>query len=578
MSFRIKFFHKESHIFSLLLTFLTLIHLYAMRWNVDVYHEGLFPGSIKISQGGILFRDIYNQYGFLQSYITAIPVELFGIKLLWSRIIGVLIKLFITIVAYKLLKKITNTNLAISVSLLWYTTSPTWVMLNFDNAGSGIAWPTHFALLSALYGIYLFKVSDENSFENPKYIFASGAFVAISWGGRLEFLLSWSLILLALVFIAFSKNNKRFEFKHVLTWLAGSLTVFVFFFSYFARNGALYDWLQQTILQWFSNPPQQPKYTIFWMGAHLITFIFLSALFTSLLFLNHLLAHRMKNISLSIMGTFLLFFAVACLGIVFKDTELGGKNLGIWFFDATSRAILSYADFIIGLAVVLVAYSILKSLKSNLGMTSFVNENNEFRFIMWVFCFSLFALFHIVYADYLSMVILPFIVLIIIELKNSKINSNIFIDKAMGAFQSTCIALIVISILLFSIRSIALPETPYRTPILAGLVDQDSNRAKEIDATFAAVQKHGSLGHTWMFCIDGLYSANIEGYLGADKWEMNLLPEKWMAPRILLPKSGDTLVVCNLSKSEQDLFDEQLRSKRFLLIDTKTQVQIYRVK
>jgi hypothetical protein len=80
-----------------------------------------------------------------------------------------------------------------------------------------------------------------------------------------------------------------------------------------------------------------------------------------------------------------------------------------------------------------------------------------------------------------------------------------------------------------------------------------------------------------MFCITGLYSVNSKGFLGADQWVWNLQPEAWMVPRILKPRQGDLLVVCNLSPGELALFKDKVANGDYVLSQTYDGLELYTV-
>jgi hypothetical protein len=561
--------------FVIFLFLITLMHLYALRWNVDVYHEGdKFPSSVKIAQGGVLFRDINNIYGFLQSYITAIPIKIFGIQLIWSRIIGVLIKFLIVVVSYKILVRIATPGIATTIPLLWYATSPIWSLLNSGPSGSGIIWPTHFSLILVLYGIYLIQVSKENFFQSYRILFLSGAVIALSWGGRLEFFLSWFSISVALLYIT-TREHSKFTLRHFLIWICGSFTIFLFSLMFFLLSGAFSDWFNQTLKVWFSNPPAQPHFTVYWFTGHLFSFLFLSSLYLVLLLMHYQIFSKTRKRIYPVLATLALFSLFTSFGLILKNLTVASKNIGLWFYDISIRQVFSYVDFAIGLSLALICNSVYQRTHTKTGVQN--QKTFELNCIMIAFCISLLSLFHIVYADYLSIVVLPFLILCVIEIQKLKIYSSQVFTRILRAFHATCVTLIIIAMLLFVYRSVGLKEFGYKTPILYGLVDQNEQRAKQIDTTFRIIQDYGTVGHVWMFCISGLYSTNSNGYLGADKWLWNLQPEEWMSPRILLPASGDLLVVCNLSETEKVLFDERLRAGDFRLIEGSISPQIFQV-
>lgn len=563
---------------SLLGVVVLIENIIALRWNVDVYHEGdKYPSIVAFAHGQTIFKDVNHIYGFMSTVLNMPLAKLMGIQLLSFRITGFLIKVLLCVVAYKIITKFQSRSVGLFVVVLWLGISPIWSSLNSKVAGSGIAWPTHYALLFSLIAVLLMYHYYSILHRNNYFAFLAGSISVLSWACRLEFLGVWVMQSLA-IYVSYrisARIGNKSAINPLFPWLIGSFSTFITAILWLTSNGSLRDWYRQTILVWFSNPPAQPKFTLNWTVMTIFSFLAVSGLFGVLLLINLKFERRVHG------RQYYLWLVLACsslLGIwiaielLFSNFTPKGLRIDLWAYDIVIRGLYSYSNFAI-LIFLCFIFSLLYSKRTR----AFARSLDPIGWLMLGTCVGLFGLIHIVYADYLNIVALPFIIFILYCLSQSQFQHSQLAHRVIIAARNSGLFLLMISSILFGFRAIAFETYAYKTPMLKGLVDQDFKRGANIDAIFSGISKLGRPGHVWMFCITGLYSVNSKGFLGADQWVWNLQPEAWMVPRILKPRQGDLLVVCNLSPGELALFKDKVANGDYVLSQTYDGLELYTV-
>lgn len=514
--------------------------------NVDIYHEGdKFPSVIVMSDGGMIFRDVNNIYGFLVTLVQFPFVSVFGEYLLVSRLVGFVFKLAIVLVFLLLLKKVLGIRSSIFAISAWLVFTPSWTNLNVTRFTNGFSWPTHYGLLFVLSSVLvLSSIRKSSRFALISY-FISGFLLAIAWSARLEYITTW---LVTLVILFFFCLRNEIPFKNFFAWLLGS---FVFFFGsllWLFKNNALQDWLNQTILVWISNPPAQPKMTITWILMNSFSFFAVASLtiiaFTLIYYFG---PKSFAGYLLSGVITVGLIFT----GVRLKDFEILDKNIGAWLFEISNRGLLGFVNLFFGIGLFI-------SVKVLLGFF-FKTEERHYSILMILLSgvnVSLLAMLHIVNADYIHMFVLPYIIVSLLFFSHLKRVPRVDLEKIRVVSLASVLLFSSFSAMSF-VRSAAAPLYPYQSQILSGLFDQDLKNRDSIDSTLSTVEKYSENG-IWTFCISGLPIVSTGDYRSNDKWLWNLQPEAWMVKRWYEVEENDFLYVCSLSKGEQDILDLNL--------------------
>ena len=208
--------------------------------NVDIYHEGdKFPSLVVMSDGGMIFRDVNNIYGFFQTLFQLPLIEFFGAQLIVSRLAGYVVKLLVTIAFVYLLTSFTNTRLAIFAGATWLVITPAWTNLLSEKFTNGFAWPTHYGVLFLLLSILLYPRKDSLSSIRRSLFFLSSFSLAVAWSARLEFVASW---IACLVILSIQFRRKVISRTELVAWISGWTTFFVISLTWLLHNGALWGW------------------------------------------------------------------------------------------------------------------------------------------------------------------------------------------------------------------------------------------------------------------------------------------------------------------------------------------------
>lgn len=534
--------------------------------NVDIYHEGdKFPSVVVMSDGGMIFRDVNNIYGFFQTLIQLPFVELFGAQLLVSRLVGFVIKLLIVVSFVFVLEIFTSRRLAIFSGATWLVIAPSWTNLHTEKFTNGFAWPTHYGALFLLFSVLLYPRNHSLSSTRRILFFLSSFSLAVAWSARLEFVASW----VGCLIILFIMNKRRVISRaELFSWVSGGTSFFLISLFWLHQNGALWGWFEQTILAWFSDPPAQPEMTVIWFGMNLFSFVGIAALGLLSFFVFSRLGHRSifsYLVSISLIALFVSF------GQILKDFKVAGYHPGAWFFEMSNRGLLSYVNFFFALglfASCIVIYNFLFQENSR--------RSSHHLILISALNVSLLSMLHIVNADYIHMFVFTYVLSSICFLGEKRFSNSAQRRK----FNNSMIASISVfaTLAIYSFATVAIkPTYPYRTPLFSGLSDQDIFSRNSIDRTMKTVAKYSTEG-IWSFCISGLPTVAGGTYASKDKWLWNLQPEPWMLKRWTQVRAGDYMYVCSLSPGEQKILDKNLQQGNVVLVDEGDGFAIYKAR
>ncbi len=543
-----------------------IMNFFVALVNVDIYHEGdKFPSLVVMSNGGMIFRDVNNIYGFFQTLIQLPLIEFFGAQLIVSRLAGFVVKLLIVIAFVYLLTSFTNMRLAIFCGATWLVITPAWTNLLSEKFTNGFAWPTHYGVLFLLLSILLYPRRDSLSSVRRGLFFLSSFSLAIAWSARLEFAASW---IACLVILSIQFRRKVVSRTELVAWISGGATFFVMSLTWLLHNGALWGWYEQTILAWFSNPPAQPKMTVIWFGMNLFSFFGIAALGLLCSFVFFRMGDR-KILSFLISVCLILIFIA--LGNSLRDFKVSSYHPGAWFFEMSNRGLLSFVNvfFALGLfssCVVIYNFVLRKNSHQNAEQIILISSLN----------ISLLAMLHIVNADYLHMFIFTYVVSSVWLLRQMKYPNSATQRKFCNSIISSVTVFAILAIYSFAQTAVK-PTFPYGTQILSGLNDQSESSRDSIDRTMATVAKYSSKG-IWSFCISGLPTVATGSYASMDKWLWNLQPEPWMLKRWTKVEAGDFMYVCSLSPGEQLILTRNLSLGNVVLVDEGDGFAIYQAK
>ncbi len=235
------FFHslifRESIIFILTVIFFGFFALI----GIDMHHDGvmLIP-ALKVADGGILFRDVFYQYGLIVPLLQGGAVALFGGELLVIRLLTVLFYGGSAVLLDLLWKRFLPSKISCLVPVMFCLFSAC-TMVTFHS------WSSVYALFfMLLYGLFTIRY-----FENANYskwnLFFAGAAAALTWGCRTPCgavtVFAAVLVLLGLNWFCGKSSGK--VWLETGCFFAGFLIVALFAFSYICFSGAWDDFIKQ---------------------------------------------------------------------------------------------------------------------------------------------------------------------------------------------------------------------------------------------------------------------------------------------------------------------------------------------
>jgi hypothetical protein len=212
--------------------------------NVDPIHDGWFSApAIALAGGGVPYRDVVTSYGWFTPVFLAAIIEIFGFQLLYVRLTGLLILICISVISILIAKRSIGLNkslLTVSIWLLIGLGQMTKNPLAFPAWG---LWPNLFIILGTLLLIYLLLCTD--NFGYP-ILTAIALIAGLAPWVRAQGILVFASSLFVFTVRIYQSNSSNKSMK-VLQLFSFSFIVFSTPFIYLYRNGAIDEWLWQTI-------------------------------------------------------------------------------------------------------------------------------------------------------------------------------------------------------------------------------------------------------------------------------------------------------------------------------------------
>lgn len=226
----------------LIFTITLLISGYFSTIGADVHHDGImFKPALDVSQGQILFKDTFTQYGALTTIIQSLVIKIFGEYLIVIKLTTAIFYAFTSVILYFIWNKILNKKLTILSSLIWIFLAPYYVM-------TFLPWSSVYALFFQCLTLYFYiYYLDQNK---TKYLILTGINAGLTFWCKqnvgayvLAAFITSSLIINYL-------NNKSINnlFKIFKNFIIGTIIISIPIFVWIIFNGAFIDWWKQSIL------------------------------------------------------------------------------------------------------------------------------------------------------------------------------------------------------------------------------------------------------------------------------------------------------------------------------------------
>ena len=211
-------------------------------FSVDLHHDGvMLKPAMDVAAGRVIFRDTFNQYGFLTTFIQAVAVRIFGGELLAIKLL--------TVVFYGLC--------AVELDRFWgrFLSVPfRWLMMIlFWGLAPLYLLPMH--PWSSVYAMYFMLLAGTLTVRyldggNRKLLFGAGVAAGLAFGCRQP--CGFVLVIAAAMTLALEAWVRRSSWRILAqkagVWCAGALVVPAVLAVYLTIGEAWPDYLQQCFI------------------------------------------------------------------------------------------------------------------------------------------------------------------------------------------------------------------------------------------------------------------------------------------------------------------------------------------
>ncbi|MDO8609818.1 MAG: glycosyltransferase family 39 protein, partial [bacterium] len=218
--------------------------------GADVHHDGImFKPALDVSQGLMLFRDTFTQYGALTTIIQAIAIKIFGEYLLVIRYTTAFFYALTSVLLYFIWQKILNRALTFLSCIIWIFLAPYFVM-------TFLPWSSIYALFFQCLTLYFYiYYLDQNK---TKYLIFTGIGAGLTFWCKQNvgaYVLA-AFIVSNIVFHYINKNSFKKTIQVIIKFVYGTIIISIPIFIWLIINSALVDWWKQSI-----------QYALFFIGS-----------------------------------------------------------------------------------------------------------------------------------------------------------------------------------------------------------------------------------------------------------------------------------------------------------------------
>jgi len=484
--------------------------LLSSNWGVDPLHDGaVFPTPVALAQGEILFRDIQNQYGLIQSVIESLPISIFGPYLIVERITGSLIVIMVSCLIFLACKKITTREKSLKFSIIYLALIPSWnysVMENWPVGGG--PWPNIYGVLFQL--IFIYSYLRYRKEKKSILIYYAGISLAVSALTRVEFLLSSIILFICTYLLILSKDKIKFVISYFCIYFGVVLTLYL--------NGSLTYMYQQLFQALFDNGENSVSLpstsTIFkWI---------IVLIFTSIMII--LISHFFhKNLAIIILYSIFLFSSHMLYSNV-KNRP--GKFFS--FLELVTREIILVP---IPLIIVYIICQLVKKSPNHIRYIknrNINNKDNSLSFLpIYALCATSLLQVHNLSFGYMHFVLPIFLIAFSISYENYTVipSSRSNMLNLTKIKEIIFVLTVLLSLTNFSVAATK-DSQEFSAPNLKFMKTYDTysfDNINEITLFLSKVKKNEKIVNN---CPYALYSVNQNGYIANSRYPWNLLSAK----------------------------------------------------
>lgn len=231
---------KATHLGLVFLVTVTVVGFFSVM-EVDPHHDGIMlKPAVDVSNGRMLFRDSFSQYGALTILIQALAIEIFGEKLIAIRLLTAFFYGLIAVLQWLIYSRLLPIWANAISWAIWLSLG--YFFLDYE-ALTLFPSPTVFAVTSVLLSVYLLILYLE--YHKQPYMWLCGMAVACTFWFKINYgIIHFGSMALLLTLLEASGTDKN-HFRNVRGFIAGYLVVHVIFLLWLLTCQSLKDfWIQ----------------------------------------------------------------------------------------------------------------------------------------------------------------------------------------------------------------------------------------------------------------------------------------------------------------------------------------------
>ena len=208
-------------------------------FSVDLHHDGvMLKPAMDVAAGRVLFRDSFNQYGFLTTFLQAAVVRIFGGELLAIKLLTVVFYGLCAVELDRFWRRFLSVPFRWLMMILFWGMAPLYLLPMHP-------WSSVYALyFMLLTGTFTVRYLDSG---DRKLLFGSGVAAGLAFGCRQP--CGFVLVIAAVMTLALEAWVRRTPWRGMLrkgaVWCAGALVIPAILAFYLTFCGAWPDYLQQ---------------------------------------------------------------------------------------------------------------------------------------------------------------------------------------------------------------------------------------------------------------------------------------------------------------------------------------------
>jgi hypothetical protein len=234
---------KTSIWYALIIAFVFFfVALYFASLGVDVHHQGfVFHAAMRLSEGNILFKEIYYHYGALTALLHCFALKIFGVRLYSLNILTSIFYFFIVLNFINILGRFVKHSFALLFSIVWLAFAPFFV-------DTFLPWSSVFSLFFLLQSLnFTLLYIDKNKLF---YLFLSGISTALCFWARQSvgpLIFAAQIISISAVGYLINREAIYQVIKRNLIFIWGFFIMSLPFFFWIKMENALSDWWLQNM-------------------------------------------------------------------------------------------------------------------------------------------------------------------------------------------------------------------------------------------------------------------------------------------------------------------------------------------